>query len=214
MDDLDNFREIIKKAGSIKMKEPLAEILGAFEGGNIVGYSFAEVVKFAGHPCPTITGAYLCCKKALEKLYGNDIPVRGDITVTIYGEQDEGVYGVISQVFSFITGAAPSTGFKGLGTSFKRKDLLRFSSGHEDGKNLRFEFKRNDNGNKAVVLFSPQNIPENTEDSDKINQLFQKVLWGAAKKEEIKTFQDSWMNKIGRMLNEEDINKWIIVKYE
>lgn len=214
MSKLDNFREIIQKVDPIKMKEPLAEILGAFKEGNMVEYSFAEVVKFAGHPCPTVTGAYLCCKKALKKLYGKDIPVRGDISVIIHGEQEVGVYGVISQVFSFITGAAPATGFKGLGASFKRKDLLRFLNNQGDEENLKFEFKRNDNGNKVVVLFSPQNIPKNSEDANKISWLFQKVLWGAAKKEEIKTFQDLWIKKIERMLNEEDINKWIIIKYE
>jgi len=207
----DNFRKIIHNAEPIIMNEPLAEILGAFEKDSIIGYQFKDVVKLAGHPCPTITGAYLCCKKALEKLYGKDIPIRGEISVIIYGKPDEGVYGVISQVFSFITGAAPSTGFKGLGTMYKRKDLLKFIDG-KDSEELKFEFKRNDNGKKVIVSFFPQNIPENQEDSFKMSGLFQKVLWGVAKKDEKREFQDLWMKKIERMLNEENINKWIIVK--
>ncbi len=214
MNNSDNFRDLIQKTDPIKMREPLAEILGAFKKDNIVEYSFKDIIKFAGHPCPTVTGAYLCCKKALEKLYSKEIPVRGNISVVIHGEPDEGVYGVISQVFSFITGAASSTGFKGLGTLFKRKDLLQFSNNKETEECLKFEFKRNDNGKSVIVSFLPQNIPDNPEESSKINQLLQKVLWDAAKKEEIKTFQDLWMKKIERMLNEEYIDRWMVIRNE
>ena len=114
--DVDSFKDFLKEVAPIRFKEPFAETLGAFTKKDaVVEYALTDVVKLAGHVCPTTVGAYLCCQKALKKLYPNEIPVRGDITITIHGEPHEGVYGVISQIFSFLTGAAPNTGFKGLG---------------------------------------------------------------------------------------------------
>src|SRR3972149_11748398 len=97
MDDI--FRDFIKEVKPIAFKEPLAEILGALKGaGGALEYTFVDAVKMAGHACPTVAGAYLSCQKALEKLYPGEIPVRGEISVTVYGEPDEGVYGVMAQV--------------------------------------------------------------------------------------------------------------------
>ena len=91
------FRDFFKKVGPIRLKEPLAETLGAFkEKDAVIDYSFIGVVKMAGHACPTIASAYVCCQKALEKLYPDEIPVRGNISIKVSGDPDEGVYGVIS----------------------------------------------------------------------------------------------------------------------
>ena len=62
--------------------------------------------------------------------------------VTVYGEPDEGVYGVMAQVFGFLTGAAPVTGFRGLGHRFKRKDLLKFNPEKIAPEAMCFEFRR------------------------------------------------------------------------
>ncbi len=65
----DIFREFLKEVSPIRFKEPLAETLGAVKGeGAILEYTFVDVVKMAGHACPTVAGAYLSCKKALEAL--------------------------------------------------------------------------------------------------------------------------------------------------
>jgi hypothetical protein len=120
------FRDFLDQVPPLRLKEPLAAALGALKDGDaVIEYSFGEVVKMAGHACPTVSGAYLICRKALEALYPSQIPVRGDMAITVYGEQDEGVYGVMGQVLSFISGAAPASGFRGLGPKFRRKDLLR-----------------------------------------------------------------------------------------
>lgn len=214
MENTDDFKDFIQRTEPIRMREPLAETLGVFKESDIVEYSLKEVIKLSGHLCPTVTGAYLCCKKALKELYGENTPVRGEISITMHGEPDESNYGVISQVFSFITGAASSIGFKGIKTFFKRKDLLQFPKNGKDAEGLKFEFKRNDNGKKVTISFLPQNIPVSPEESNEINELIQKVLWGAAKKEEVTRFQDLWMKKIKRMLNEENIDKWMVIKNE
>jgi len=208
------FRDFIKEVKPIRIKEPLAETLGAFkEDNNILEYSFADVIKMAGHACPTVAGAYMSCQKALEMLYPSDIPVRGEITVMVYGEPDEGVYGVMAQVFSLLTGAAPTSGFRGLGHKFRRKDLLKFSAEKIDPQAMCFAFERLDNGKAALVRFYPQQVPSFEGKAKRLKELLEKVIWEAAKSEEKREFQELWMEKVKDMLLEEKgIEGWLKVE--
>src|SRR5512141_150315 len=103
----DSFRAFFSAAEPIVVKEPLAEILGAFsagpaapagrpafspEGGSAgtFAYTFSDLVKLAGHACPTMAGAWLSCQSALRALYPGETPVRGQISVTVYGDAEEG----------------------------------------------------------------------------------------------------------------------------
>jgi hypothetical protein len=53
----DNFRDFFREVEPIRLKEPLAEILGAFKVEEpILEYSYADTVKMAGHACPTVKG--------------------------------------------------------------------------------------------------------------------------------------------------------------
>ena len=63
-----------------KMRDPLAEFLGAAEGG-VLEYAYVDVVKLAGHSCPTVLGAWLTTRAALARLYGDELPQRGEIRV-------------------------------------------------------------------------------------------------------------------------------------
>ncbi|WP_228448572.1 hypothetical protein [Sulfurospirillum diekertiae] len=65
---------------TITLYDPLSEVLGAFEKGEII-FSYLDVVKSAGHSCPTIAGAYLMVREGLKALYPNAIPKRGGIKV-------------------------------------------------------------------------------------------------------------------------------------
>lgn len=210
----ESFKESLTRVKPIRLREPLAQTLGALEDSeSIIEYHFTDVVKMAGHACPTTAGAYLCCQLALDKLYNGATPVRGEIKVTVYGEADEGVYGVISQVFSLVTGAAPATGFKGLGTRFKRKDLLKFSSEKPDPEAMCFEFSRVDNGQAVLVKFYPQRIPFPEEKARRLNQLMTPVLWEAASEVERKQFQELWMAKVEDMLLErKEISQWLKIE--
>jgi len=207
----DIFRDFLEEVKPIKFKEPLAETLGVFEEeGVVLEYTFIDVVKLAGHACPTTAGAYLSCQKALEELYPDEIPVRGEISVTVYGEPDEGVYGVMAQVFSFLTGAAPATGFRGLGHKFKRKDLLKFSPRKIEPQAMCFEFRRLDNGKAVLVKFYPQQIPFLEEKAKRLRELLEMVIWEAAKEEQKKEFQELWLEKVKDMLLERrDIDRWL-----
>ena len=207
----DTFHDFLKEVRAIKIKEPLAETLGALkEDGAALEYTFIDAVKMAGHACPTVAGAYLSCQKALERLYLDGTPVRGEISITVYGEQDEGVYGVTAQIFSFLTGAAPATGFRGLGHKFKRKDLLRFIPDKIDPQAMCFEFRRLDNGKAVLVKFYPQRIPFSIEKTKQLANLLEKVIWEAAKENERKEFQELWMEKVRDMLLErKGIDRWL-----
>ena len=210
----DIFRDFFHEVEPIRFREPFAETLGVFKKEDaVLEYTFVDVVKMAGHACPTTAGAYLCCAEALKKLYPNVLPIRGDISITVYGEPDEGVYGVISQVFSFLTGAAPESGFRGLVHKFRRKDLLRFSLEKIDPDALCFEFKRIDNNTDVLVKFFPNNVPFAQEKAKQLGVLLEKVLWGAAKEDERRKFQDLWQEKVRNMLLEKrEMNKWIQIE--
>jgi len=209
----DTFRDFLREVKPIRFKEPLAEMLGAFKTGDgTLDYTFIDAVKMAGHACPTVAGAYLCCQKAMDALYPGEIPVRGEIAITVYGEPDEGVYGVMGQVFSFLTGAAPASGFRGLGPKFQRKDLLRFVKAKPDQQAMTFEFKRLDSGRTASVRFYPQHIPFSAEKGARMGELLERILWEADKGTEKQEFQELWTGKVKSMLLEaKDIDKWLKV---
>ncbi len=209
-----NFRQFLTAAEPIRFRDPFAETLGVFRGEDtVLEYTFVDVVKMAGHACPTTAGAYVCCQQAMKALYPGEIPVRGDIAITIYGEPDESVYGVISQVFCLLTGAAPATGFRGLGHKFKRKDLLKFDPEKIESEGFCFEFKRSDTGQVVLVKFYPHKIPFAEEKSQRLAVLLEKVIWEAAKKDERREFQDLWMAKVEDMLvKKNDIGKWLTIE--
>ena len=116
----------------------------------------------------------------------------------------------MAQVFSFLTGAAPATGFRGLGHKFKRKDLLQFIPDKIDSQAMCFEFRRLDNGKAVLVKFYPRQIPFSAEKAKRLAELLEKVIWEAAKEEEKREFQELWMGRVRDMLLEEKgIDRWL-----
>ena len=70
---------------SVTLYDPLSELLGAFEEGKLT-VTYLDVVKSAGHSCPTIAGAYLMVREGLKRLYPKTLPVRGEIEVFLKRE--------------------------------------------------------------------------------------------------------------------------------
>lgn len=208
------FRNDLKDITPIRLKEPLAEFLGAFTEDNpILEYSFIDTVKMAGHACPTVSAAFVCCKHALRTLYPDTIPIRGEISVAVHGESDEGVYGVMGQVFSFITGACPSTGFKGLYSSFKRKNLLRYEPLKNNSGALCFEFGRADNKSMCDAKIITNKFPSLGSREERLGELLEKNVWQGANKDEIREFRDLWMEKVRCIVSEErDIDNWLKIE--
>ena len=91
-------------APRIRLRDPLAAFLGAAEDG-IFEYAYADVVKLAGHSCPTVASAYLITRAALARLYPDTLPERGAIRVELREGRLEGTTGVVANVASYLTGA-------------------------------------------------------------------------------------------------------------
>ena len=107
----------------IRLHDPLADFLGAFEGG-VIEYAYLDAVRLAGHSCPTVASAYWLTSQALRALYGEALPERGGVRVAFRESRTAGVTGVIANVVSLLTGATTDTGFKGLAGRFDRRGLL------------------------------------------------------------------------------------------
>lgn len=139
----DNIEKII-------LQDDLAKTLGTFENG-IVEFSYLDVVKCAGHSCPTVVGAYLCTLVGLKTLYPNSLPKRGEIKVELPNDITEGVTGVIGAVISNITGATTNYGFKGLNGKFARTNLMFYN---KDIK-ANVKFTRIDTNQSVDVFYNP-----------------------------------------------------------
>lgn len=191
-----NYPEFFNNAPSVTVYDPLAGKLGAAKDG-VITISYPEVVKLAGHSCPTVAGAYLMTLRGLEALYGNDMPVRGNITVEMQQNQDDGVCGVTANVISFITGAAGSGGFKGVGGFSARNNLLSF------GNNIEGEVRmtRTDIGKSVDVNYDPSSIPGNP----MMMELMQKTFSGTATEQEEKDFHTMWQGRVELVLNSPNV---------
>ena len=77
---MESYPAFFKDVPLIHTYDPLAKLLGSVQDG-IIKFSYKQIVKTTGHSCPTVAGAFLTCKKALELLYPDSLPVRGEIKV-------------------------------------------------------------------------------------------------------------------------------------
>lgn len=194
-----NYPEFFNSVESIKVVDPLANVLGAFEDG-IYEFTFLDVVKAAGHSCPTVAGAYLITLEGLKALYPNSPVVRGEVKVKFKESLEDGVAGVIGNVVSQITGATDKSGFKGLAGKFARHSLMDFDA--KISSSVRFT--RVDNSKSVDVYYDPSSIGGNP----KMQQLMQKMMGGMANKEEIKEFGALWQDRVKRIFE----NKTSVIK--
>ena len=171
--------------------DPLADILGAMEEG-LITYRYIDMVKLAGHSCPTVSGAWLMSKIGLEKLYGRERPVRGNIKVELRGALDEGVEGVIGSCIGLITGASNEGGFKGLGGKMGRNNRLFYGVPMEGEVRL----SRLDNGESVQMSYNPSIVPGHPEQQ----VLMQKIMQGSASKEEKRRFGELWQERVKKIL--------------
>src|SRR4030067_558445 len=99
-------QDFFKDVEPIRLMEPLAHILGAQEQGEPFVINYPDAGLVAGHSCPAVSGSYRLTQKALKALYGEEMPVRGQIKVLIKGGPADLAYGPQSHVISLITGVA------------------------------------------------------------------------------------------------------------
>ena len=194
MTQADRFPEFFDRAPQLLMRDPLAQFLGATPDG-VMAYRYQDAVKLAGHSCPTVAGAYLMVVKGLSALYGSDIPERGGIEVLMRDGRDEGTTGVIANVAMLLTGAAPETGFAGVGPMrlFVRRDLLAFGSGDERGEML---LRRRDTGAAVAVSYNPSIAPWPAE----MQTLMPLAVSGRADDAQLKRFGEIWQERVEAVL--------------
>jgi len=147
------YPEFFDQIKPIVLQDELSAFLGSSEEG-IIEISYLEIVKMAGHSCAVTSGAYLMSQYALNKLYGSEMPQRGNIKVEIKDHLQDGNTGVFGQVYSNITGATTNTGFGGLGDKFNRRNLLFY------GVNMlgNVRFTRLDTMEKVEIIYNPSNV--------------------------------------------------------
>lgn len=173
------------------LRDPLAELLGAAEGG-LIEYRYLDAVRLAGHSCPTVAGAWLLTTRALHALYGGDIPERGAVRVDFGESQRSGVAGVIASVIGLLTGAAGVGGFKGLAGRHARRDLLQFEVAEIEG----VRFARLDRPRAVVGNVDLSSVPGDP----RMGELLPGILQGVASAEERALFGVLWQERVRRIL--------------
>lgn len=191
-------------APGLAVHDPLSALLGAAEDG-VLRYGYADAVRLAGHSCPTVAGAYLMTVRSLGHLYGDALPVRGEIEVYLRDEADAGVAGVMASVATLLAGAARETGFKGLGGCFDRRRLLIFGAAIEG----EMAFRRRDNGTGVQAFFDAGVVPADPEAGD----LLRRQLAGQASEYEAARFRELWQGRIRRLLVD-DVDNLLLIRLE
>jgi hypothetical protein len=182
-----NYPDFFDSVPQIKMHDSLAAFLGAVNDG-VIEYRYIDVVKLAGHSCPTVASAYWMTYQALQALYGNDLPERGAIRVEFREGSLTGVTGVVANVISMLTGATHDTGFKGIAGHFDRRNLLFFGADVP----LEIRFMRLDTGAQVDVAANVRQVPSNPE----MPVLMQRSLSGEASVEEAQRFGALWQERV------------------
>ena len=185
------FPEFFTRIPAVTLRDPLAELLGAAEGG-LIEYRFADAVRLAGHSCPTVAGAWLMTVRALRALYGNEIPVRGDLRVALGENADSGVAGVIASIAGVLTGAAGDGGFKGLGGRYSRRCLLHFGVAGVGG----LAFTRLDTNVAVDCRLRLETVPADL----RLAGLLGAILQGTTDDATRRLFGELWQERVRRIL--------------
>ena len=186
------FPDFYAAAPVIRMRDPLAEFLGAAAEG-VIDYRFEDAVRLAGHSCPTVAAAFLMTRAALAALYGEELPVRGEIRVDLRDARDAGVAGVIASIATLVTGATADSGFRGIGGRYNRRDKLHFGQPLKAGE---LRFTRLDSGAAVEVRADLADVPGDP----RIGQLMPLCLAGAVSPAQRDEFRALWQDRVRRLL--------------
>lgn len=190
-----NYPAFFAEIPPITLFDPLADFFGAPAQG-IVEFHFIDVVRQAGHCCPTIAGSWLMAREGLKALYGSEMPQRGNIAVAMQKPVTEGVTGVMANLFTLVTGATELSGFHGLAGQFDRRGLLSFSNPISGT----VRFTRKDTLKHVTVAFDASAIPVNPA----IGNLMPLMLAGEATPQQKKGFQQHWQERVRMILLHND----------
>lgn len=122
---MTNLEQVATRCAPILLRDPLAELLGFKEQGRYQ-ITLEDAGRYAGHLCPTVATAFELAREGLSRLYRDELPVRGDVSVKVHSAPDVFANGPVGRIVGYITGAAGADGFRGLAGRFARAGLLRY----------------------------------------------------------------------------------------
>lgn len=171
------------KNHKVSVFEPFSAFLQGSEEESQFQISLLDVVRFAGHACPSIVGAFLISQRAIKELFPvTETCVRGEIAIDIPTGPTQGATGPISNVFSFIFGAWSDTGFGGLQGQFARRGLIRYSvPGIPPGC---FRFKNLKTGAQVDITYNPSLAVVEVRDGEAFQQQWQRKIKAILEKPE------------------------------
>lgn len=187
------FPDFFRLVPRLRVRDPLAEFLGAAEGG-VLEYGYEDAVRLAGHSCPTVASAFVMACRAMALLYPGEMPERGGVRVDFAEPLEHGVTGVIASVLTLVTGAAQQGGFKGIGGHFVRRDLQAFHS-HLP---LTLRVTRLDSGAAIDAAADLSRVPAAAE----MSGLLQRCIRGEADDAQRRQFATLWQQRVQRILLE------------
>ena len=176
----------------VRLRDPLAALLGASREG-LLEYCYADVVRLAGHSCPTVAGAFLMGRAALMALYPKGPAERGGITVRMPAPEDHGTTGVVAQVLTLLTGAAANNGFHGIGGRHARQGLLHFAE-RPEGEAV--SFRRLDTGAEVLVEIDVSLVPGDAAQRERLMAILQDRADAAVRD----AFASAWQERVRRLL--------------
>jgi len=190
---------------SIVLYDPLADFLGALEGG-ITEITYLDCVKLAGHSCPTVAGAYLMAQIGLKALYRDTLPQRSKIRVEIAQREDEGVTGVTGNVIGYITGAGGIGGFKGIAGHFGRDNLLTYGTDIDGLVRL----TRLDTMESVTLTYDPSQVPADPA----MKPSMKVVLEGDNQADDKQQFTRMWQGRTKKILLDAEHTQIITITKE
>lgn len=187
------FPDFFRLVPRIRVRDPLAEFLGAAEGG-VLEYGYEDAVRLAGHSCPTVASAYVMACSTMALLYPGEPPERGGVRVDFAEPLEQGVTGVVASVLGLISGAAQQGGFKGIAGHFVRRDLQVFQAAVP----MTLRVTRLDTGSAIDAAADLSRVPAAAE----MSGLLQCCIRGEADAQQRRQFAELWQLRVRRILLE------------
>lgn len=189
-------------AEPIEIRDPVAEALAVLEPGEPFVVTYADVVKAAGHSCPTAAGAFRIVQLGLEALYPDTVPVRGEVEVLAGGPRDDATYGITSRLVSYVTGAAQEDGFGGLGAGHgDRQNLLTYDAFDPESPKPTFRLRRTDTGETVEVIYHVSDVP----DGGPALGTLQQMIEGTASEADRRAFAEAWHGRVQCVLDDDSL---------
>lgn len=188
------FPDFHAAAPVVRTHDPLAELLGASDGGEL-DYTYSDVVRLAGHSCPTVAGAFLMGRAALAALFPGTRAERGSVRVDMPAPADHGTTGVIAQVLTLLTGAAGDGGFHGIGGHHRRHGLLQFAA---EPTREPIVMRRIDTGTAVAVQLDVSSAPGDPAQGMRLGA----ILGNTADATTRAAFAAAWQDRVRRLLLE------------